>query len=128
MSTLSITVHAGPGGTVQINPVGEIDADNAHDVREVVNQLLVEGRTTLIKVDMSGVAFIDSVGIGALVGCYHTAAASNVRLVVSNPTSYVHRILYVSGLLGLFGSPARPPEGAHGEGSEPVIVGGRETR
>jgi hypothetical protein len=32
-----------------------------------------------------------------------------VRLIVCNPTTYVHRLLYVSGLLGLFGSPARPP-------------------
>jgi anti-anti-sigma factor len=60
---------------------------------------------------MSGVAFIDSVGIGVLVSCYHAAAASDVRLMVINPTAYVHRLLYVSGLLGLFGSPARPPEG-----------------
>jgi anti-anti-sigma factor len=125
MSTLSITVYAGPGGTVQINPAGEVDADNAHELRETVNQLLVEGRSTLIKVDMSQVGFIDSVGIGALVACYHAAAASNVRLLVSSPTSYVHRILYVSGLLGLFGSPARPPEHTRAR-SEPVIVGGRE--
>ena len=41
-----------------------------------------------------------------LVGCFHAAAASGVKLTVVNPTSYVHRILYISGLLGLFGSPA----------------------
>src|SRR5512142_2274867 len=105
MSTLSITVSSDDGGTVQIRPVGEIDTDNAHELREIVNHLLLTEQPILIKVDMSEVSFIDSVGIGALVGCYHAAAASNVRLKVHNPTSYVHRILYVSGLLGLFGWP-----------------------
>jgi anti-anti-sigma factor len=111
MSTLSITVRPGADGAVQIHPVGEVDADNSHELRETVSVLLLGERPpALIRVDMSQVRFIDSVGIGALVACYHAAAASGIRLVVSNPTSYVHRILYVSGLLGLFGSPARPPE------------------
>ena len=109
MSTLTIAAHTEATGTVVIHPAGEIDADNAHELREAVSALLVTGRPSLIKVDLAGITFIDSVGIGALVSCYHTAAASGVRLIVSNPTTYVHRLLYVSGLLGLFGSPARPP-------------------
>jgi anti-sigma B factor antagonist len=110
MSPLSITVRTDAGGTVHINPTGEIDSDNAYDLRDAVRGVLATGRPRMIKVDMAGVSFLDSVGIGALVSCYHTAAASGVRLVVCNPTAYVHRLLYVSGLLGLFGSPARPPE------------------
>jgi anti-anti-sigma factor len=110
MSTLSITARTDARGTVHLHPVGEIDGDNAYDIRDAVNGVLTAEQSKLIKVDMSGVSFIDSVGIGALVSCYHTAAASGVRLVVCNPTTYVHRLLYVSGLLGLFGSPARPPE------------------
>jgi anti-anti-sigma factor len=110
MSTLSITARTDAGGTVHLRPTGEIDGDNAHEVREAVGGLLATGHPRMIKVDMVDVAFIDSVGIGALVHCYHAAAASGVRLMVCNPTAYVHRLLYVSGLLGLFGSPARPPE------------------
>jgi anti-anti-sigma factor len=110
MSTLTITVRTDAGGTVHIRPTGEIDGDNAHEIRETVSGVLVTGTPRMIKVEMADVAFIDSVGIGALVHCYHAAAASGVRLVVCNPTAYVHRLLYVSGLLGLFGFPARPPE------------------
>jgi anti-sigma B factor antagonist len=110
MSTLSITARTDAGGTVHLLPIGEIDGDNAHEIRESVSGLLAGDTPRLIKIDMAEVAFIDSVGIGALVGCYHAAAASGVRLVLVNPTAYVHRLLYVSGLLGLFGSPARPPE------------------
>jgi anti-sigma B factor antagonist len=110
MSTLSITARTDAGGTVHIHPTGEIDSDNAYDIRDAVNRALTHSQPRAIKLDMAGVSFIDSVGIGALVSCYHTAAASGVRLAVGNPTAYVHRLFYVSGLLGLFGSPARPPE------------------
>lgn len=126
MSTLTITVRTDSGGVTHIQPVGEVDADNSHELRETVSGLLAGGKPRLIKVDMAGVSFIDSVGIGALVSCYHTAAASDVKLVVCNPTAYVHRILYVSGLLGLFGSPAHLPEQIR----EPqaASVGGAERR
>jgi anti-anti-sigma factor len=109
MSTLSLTVRPEGDGTVLISPHGEIDADNAHEIRDAVSGILATSRPPSIKIDMVSVSFIDSIGIGALVGCYHAAAASDVRLMVTNPTAYVHRVLYVSGLLGLFGAPARPP-------------------
>jgi anti-anti-sigma factor len=110
MSTLTITARTDAGGTVHLRPTGEIDGDNAHEIREAVSAALLTDPPNMIKVDLADVAFIDSMGIGALVHCYHTAAASGVRMVVANPTAYVHRLLYVSGLLGLFGSPARPPD------------------
>ncbi|GAA5184538.1 hypothetical protein GCM10023322_26240 [Rugosimonospora acidiphila] len=119
MSTLTITVRSDSNGAVQVNPAGEVDADNCHELRERVASMLATEPPPLINVDMSLVPFIDSVGIGALVACYHTAAASGTRLVVSNPTAYVHRILYISGLLGLFGSPARLPE----RGRRPLPTG-----
>src|SRR2546423_6113309 len=109
MSTLSITARTDAGGTVHIQPTGEIDTDNAYDLREVVSGLLATGRPKLIKVDMAGVTFIDSVGIGALGGCYHTAAASGGRAIVSNPAASGHPLLYGSGLVGPFPPPARPP-------------------
>jgi anti-sigma B factor antagonist len=125
MSTLSLTVRPEADATVLIHPYGEIDADNAHEIRDAVSGLLATSKPPSIVIDMSGVSFIDSVGIGALVGCYHAAAASDIRLLVTNPTDYVHRVLYVSGLLGLFGSPARSPEpsGASDEMVQPRAVG-----
>jgi anti-anti-sigma factor len=110
MSTLSLTVQPDVDGTVVITPHGEIDADNAHEIREAVSSLLATSTPSIIKIHLADVGFIDSVGIGALVGCYHAASASGVKLVVTSPAAYVHRVLYVSGLLGLFGSPARPPQ------------------
>jgi len=111
---MAIAVRVEADGRLLIQPAGEIDADSAHQVRDIVTTSLaatVPPKVTAITVDLARVSFIDSVGIGALVGCYHAAAASGVPLNVVNPTRNVHRILYISGLLGLFGAPAHLPEG-----------------
>jgi anti-anti-sigma factor len=54
---------------------------------------------------MRRVTFIDSVGISALVAGFQTAAVSGVRLAITQPSRVVHRQLFVTGLLGLFGAP-----------------------
>jgi anti-sigma B factor antagonist len=109
MTTLSLSVLPEAGGTVTIRPQGEIDADNAHELREAVSAVLAARPPEAITIDMSGVTFVDSVAIGMLVGCYHASAACQARLQLVNPSAQVHRLLYVSGLLGLFGTPAHEP-------------------
>ncbi len=51
------------------------------------------------------VTFIDSVGISAMVAGFQTAEVSGVKLIVTEPSRFVHRQLWVTGLLGLFGAP-----------------------
>ena len=53
---------------------------------------------------MQDVTFIDSVGISALVAAFQLAAVSDVKLIVTRPSRFAHRQLWVTGLLGLFDS------------------------
>ncbi|HYN93737.1 MAG TPA: STAS domain-containing protein [Pilimelia sp.] len=91
-------------GTVEITPRGEIDLNNAYRIREAVNEALA-GSPSRVSLNLAAVTLIDSVGIGTLVSCFHSAAASGVRLVVTAPSRIVYRQLWVSGLVGLFGLP-----------------------
>ncbi|HEX5596954.1 MAG TPA: STAS domain-containing protein [Micromonosporaceae bacterium] len=93
------------GRIVEISLRGEIDLSNAHQVRDLVTDILAGPHPEQIRCDMRLVSMIDSVGIGVLVACYHAAAACRVPFVVVNPTLTVYRQLWVSGLIGLFGSP-----------------------
>ena len=63
------------------------------------------GASTAYHLSVAGqrVMLIDSIGIGILVACFHAAAASGVKLVVSHPSPTVYRQLWVSGLVGLLG-------------------------
>jgi anti-sigma B factor antagonist len=92
-------------GVVQIQLRGEIDVDTAHEVREAIAALLAKSRPSRIELNLRLVGFIDSVGISALVSGRQTAEVSGVKLVVTEPSRFVHRQLWVTGLLGLFGAP-----------------------
>ena len=105
---LPITTRQLADGTVEIAPSGEIDLDNAHVMRDAVNDVLTSTTPGKICLDLQRVMLIDSIGIGILVACFHAAAASNVKLVVSHPSPTVYRQLWVSGLVGLLGC-AEPP-------------------
>jgi len=104
--SLSIATSTLPDGVVEIAPRGEIDVDTAHEVREAVAGVLAKGNHPgRIELNMRLVTFIDSVGISAMVAGFQTAEVSGVKLVVTEPSRFVHRQLWVTGLLGLFGAP-----------------------
>jgi anti-anti-sigma factor len=103
--SLSIVTTILSGGTVEIAPRGEIDVDTAYEVRESVAAVLTKGRPSRIELNMRLVTFIDSVGISAMVAGFQMAEVSGVKLVVTEPSRFVHRQLWVTGLLGLFGAP-----------------------
>lgn len=103
--SLSIDTSVVPGGIVEISPAGEIDVDTAYEVREAVAAVLAKGRPSRIELNMQRVIFIDSVGISAMVAGFQMAEVSGVKLVVTEPSRFVHRQLWVTGLLGLFGAP-----------------------
>jgi anti-sigma B factor antagonist len=103
--TLSITTSTLPSGVVEISPLGEIDVENAYQIKDVVAAQLAAGHPERIELDMHAVSFIDSVGISALVAAFQLASVSGVKLIVTRPSRFAHRQLWVTGLLGLFGAP-----------------------
>jgi anti-anti-sigma factor len=103
--SLAIDVTWKPAGVVEISPRGEIDVDNAYEVRDAVVGLLTRSRPNRVELDLRAVDFIDSVGISALVAGFQMAEISGAKLVVTRPSRFVHRQLWVTGLLGLFGAP-----------------------
>lgn len=103
--SLSIVTTKLFSGEVEICPRGEIDVDTAHEVREAVAAVMSGQSPTQINLNMREVSFIDSVGISALVSGFQAAEVGGVKLVITEPSRFVHRQLWVTGLLGLFGAP-----------------------
>jgi anti-sigma B factor antagonist len=119
--TLSIKTSTLAGDVVEVSPSGEIDVENAYEIREAVAAQLGEGHPTRIELNMQDVTFIDSVGISALVAAFQLAAVSEVKLVVTRPSRFAHRQLWVTGLLGLFGNPQ--PFGPQAGSQQPAVSG-----
>ena len=124
---LSIVTTRLAGDVEEIRLRGEIDVDTAGEVRDAVAEVLARSRPAQINLNLRSVSFIDSVGISALVAGFQTAQVSGVKLVVTEPSRFVHRQLWVTGLLGLFGAPepwlaeSEEPDPAHpGSGRPPA--------
>lgn len=118
--TLSITMSTLASGAVEVSPSGEIDVENAYEIREAVATQLAEGHPTRIELNMQHVSFIDSVGISALVAAFQLCSVSGVKLVVTRPSRFAHRQLWVTGLLGLFGGP-EPHAGPEAGAQQPAV-------
>jgi anti-anti-sigma factor len=103
--SLPIEISRSSSGVVEISPRGDIDVDSAHEVREAVAGVLARSRPFRIELNLQAVNFIDSVGVSVLVAGFQTAEVSGVKLVVTQPSPFVHRQLWITGLLGLFGAP-----------------------
>jgi anti-sigma B factor antagonist len=79
---------------------GEIDLATVPALRQAVSEHLAAG-VTLLVLDLSEVTFIDSTGLGVLVGAGKKAAGvgGSMRLVCDNPR--ILRLLAMTGLSGV---------------------------
>lgn len=85
------------GGRTIVEVGGEIDVYTAPTLRDRLNSLVAEGHHHLV-VDMQGVEFLDSTGLGVLVGGLKRVRShdGSLRLVCSD-----ERILKVFRITGL---------------------------
>lgn len=81
----------------RIEVSGEVDVSNASKLRDAIDLALKDG-VPAIEVDLSEVPYIDSTGIGVLVGAVHRASDAGLSLKVANPQRNVARVL---GMLGV---------------------------
>lgn len=82
-----------------IKVTGEIDISNADSLRNAID-LALEQPTEAVELDFAQVSYIDSTGIGVLVGAATRSAEAGVAFAVANPQPNVRRVL---GLLGVEG-------------------------
>ncbi len=77
---------------------GEIDHHTAGDLRTVIDDALVQSCPKELVLDFSAVTFMDSSGIGLVMGRYKTANAQNCAVRVMNVSDRDMRVMKMSGL------------------------------
>lgn len=78
---------------------GELDEHTATQFRESVEARLDEDGERDLLLDLSEVTFIDSSGLGAILGRYKRISQAERRMAVAAASPQVRRILELSGLL-----------------------------
>ncbi|MGW0807828.1 STAS domain-containing protein [Nonomuraea sp. NPDC002799] len=98
-----VSVDVSHDGTLRVVLRGEIDFTNSVGVHETIRAAMAEHRPKVVRMDLVGVTFMDSTGIGVLVNAMRLAAAGEADFRVENPTGRVRDQLRTTGLLAAFG-------------------------
>lgn len=88
------------GETRVLRCVGEIDIATVPELRDRITRLQVDGPPRLV-VDLTGVTFIDSLGLGALIGAHKRARVLQGSLIVI-PSPAANRVFTATALDRVF--------------------------
>lgn len=77
---------------------GELDLDSADRLRQELEASLEHAKPDILVLDMEGVTFIDSSGLGVIMGRYRCLKKQGRKIIITKPQPQVMRLLQLSGL------------------------------
>lgn len=88
--------------TLRVKVIGELVTSNCSDLREMVIDVS-RRKPELIVVDMEETTFMDTSGLGVLVGLRAHLRSRKIDFMLSNPSPKVKQVLRMTRLLPVFG-------------------------
>ena len=106
---MPITVSS-QAGSATITLSGEIDHHGARAMMEQLEDAIARALPLRLTLDLSGVTFMDSSGIGLVMGRYRMMKTMDGELLVTGASPRVKRLMQMGGLdkLPIFGGSVRP--------------------
>lgn len=86
------------GTTLVAKLHGELDHHSASEIREKVDLKLTSGIYHCLVFDFEHLTFMDSSGIGVIMGRVKNMAAVGGKVSVANPNSNIEKMLHMGGL------------------------------
>lgn len=90
--------HNCASGDLVVGLSGEIDHHNASRVVSAVDDLLDSCEVSSLILDFSKVTFMDSSGVGLVLGRYNIARRRGIKLSLRNVPGFARRIFILSGV------------------------------
>ena len=90
------------GSTLTISPRGDIDHHSARTLRERIDNEIYLNRPETLILDLSGIEFMDSSGLGLLLGRYQRAKDIGCDLKLRGCNARVMKILSLAGADRMF--------------------------
>ena len=86
------------GQTVTAYLEGELDHHTAREIRETIDAELENGNVKLLIIDFRDVTFMDSSGIGLVMGRYRQMKFYDGELQVVNTSPQIYKVMRIAGL------------------------------
>ena len=85
-------------GTLTVHIGGAIDHHTAREARAVTDKAIIDTGTKKLILDLSEVEFMDSAGLGLILGRYTKMNDAGGTLTVKNPSNEILRIIKMAGV------------------------------
>lgn len=92
MTHMQLDRDVRPDGIAVLRPRGRLTMVAASDLKAVVDDVVAQGHTVVV-VDLQDTEFMDSSGLGALVGGLRSARAAGGDLRIARPSTQVRTVL-----------------------------------
>ncbi len=89
------------GEDLVVRVLGDVDHHTSVGLREEIDRQLAASAPRRLVLDLSGTEFMDSSGLGLILGRYRKAQEAGCELVLLRPTSAILRILHLAGVDGM---------------------------
>lgn len=86
------------GDTLLARVEGELDLSTAAAFRETIDRHLGTGGAKHLVLNMSGMTFVDSSGLGAILGRYRRITEKGGRMIAADVPAQIAKLLALSGL------------------------------
>ena len=103
MQTQANAVCAFKDGTLRVAVLGEIDHHSVRSVREEIDASLYLYQPSRVRLDLSDMRFMDSSGLGFIVGRLEIARTLGASLEIAGASERVKKIFEMAGLLRIEG-------------------------
>lgn len=85
-------------GQLTVKLCGEIDHNSVSPLRKRIDSEIVRTGAMIVAFDFSGVSFMDSSGIGLILGRYKVVSNLGGRIIIYGMSSESERIMRMSGV------------------------------
>lgn len=90
--------HRLDSGVAVVKVTGEVDVSSSSSLRTSLLRVLADEHHPGLVVNLAGVSFLDSTGVGVLVGIWHRVCATRGCLALAAPSRQVRGVLETTGL------------------------------
>ena len=80
------------------HPEGELDMAASEQFRSELSQTMAAGGFRYLWLDMSDVTFIDSSGLGVILGRFRQLQPMGGSVIITRPSEQIYRLLTAAGL------------------------------
>ena len=84
--------------TLIVLPIGELDHHTAKELKSLTEEIIKNRSVKNLIFDFSHLSFMDSSGIGVIVGRYKLISSLGGQVAISSPSGNIKKLLHISGI------------------------------